>query len=200
MVRDMDRQRSLRVAIGAAIFLFGALLPGLALQPFHCDLPSAMVESMSQDEQSLQQEIALSDEQTMVPPQTQCPARTLPERQWDNSDLAMLSGCWHLKTDLTLHDQNGGGEEPVANWLICFDPSGHGTQDLMYKDGKGCTGPVQAVFAAQHRLIIKDTSPCDGEKLLLLGQWNCTHSSDSTAACTRAYTNDPTTHQAVFQR
>jgi hypothetical protein len=200
MVRDMARQRSLCVALGAAIFLLGALLPGLALQPFHCALSSAMLDSMNQDEQSVLQTTTLADEQAMAPPQSQRPAQTLPERQWDENDLALLSGCWHLTTDLTLHNQNGGEAAPVANWVICFDQAGHGTQNLTFQDGTGCKGPVQAAFTAQHQLALQEPAPCTGKTPLLLGQWSCTRSSDNAASCTRTYIGDPSTHRAVFQR
>ena len=196
----MERQRSLGVALGVGIFLLGMLLPGLALQPFHCVLSAATLENLSQDEQSLLQTTTLADERAMVPPQVQCPQRALPAQQWDDNDLAMLGGCWHLTTDLTLHSQNGGEADPVASWVICFDQRGDGTQKLNFKDGTGCTGPVQASFTAQHRLTMQEPTPCNGETPVLLGQWSCTRTSDSAASCTRTYTDDPTTHQALFQR
>ena len=200
MVSRKVRQRSLFMALGSAIFLLGTLLSGFLLQPFHCTLSSAMLDNMGQDEKSMLLTTSLADEQAMVPPQSHCLAPTLPERLWDEDDLAMLSGCWHLTTDLTLQDRNSGRAFPVANWVICFDQAGRGRQTLTYQDGTGCSGPVQAAFTVQHRLTLQEPAPCKGDGEVELGQWSCTRSSNNAALCTRTYISDPRTRQAVFQR
>lgn len=72
-------------------------------------------------------------------------------------DTAKLKGCWNLGSDYTLYIE-GDTDRPVSvtDWNVCFDGNGGGEQDVMFSDGTGCAGPVNASFDEDGRLMVLD--------------------------------------------
>ncbi|HEY0181285.1 MAG TPA: hypothetical protein VGC09_00620 [Rhodopila sp.] len=59
----------------------------------------------------------------------------LPQDAWNRRDLAMLSGCWTKISNLHVVRESTGQVRDVANWKLCFDAHGGGTQTLVLSDG-----------------------------------------------------------------
>jgi hypothetical protein len=187
----------------AAALLFGLLLPGLALRPFTCATPA--VAAMSQSNAAIAQNAQLTTQlaqlnEQAAQDQAQCnaPKPALPQNAWNSGNLGMLSGCWKLVTNITLRDESTGAPLPIANWRICFDQKGNGTQTVTYQSGDVCTGPVLASFNSGHQMAIQEPSECSGPTSVALGHWLCKRVSDSQANCIR--TDNYGQSQGIFQR
>jgi len=119
----------------------------------------------------------------------------LPEQAWRTHDLGMLKGCWHRYTNMVTINPITGHLNPVTNWLLCFDKSGQGVQNVVWRDGASCTNPVRAHFTPDDSLSIDDTIPCGqsppSRRSLFLGRIVCKRLSSAEASCARVDLNGP---------
>ncbi len=130
-----------------------------------------------------------------VPP----PRADLPRDQWDQQDLTMLAGCWHLSTAIQTRDDRGVGS-PIKTWRMCFDGAGRGNQETTLQDGRHCSGPLDAVFTGVGLLRVTHTQPCSGPGLTMSQAiLQCHRLSDAEAQCD-GRNPDGTTFGGAFKR
>ena len=114
------------------------------------------------------------------------PPPALPMDRWKQHDLSLLEGCWSRISNMAVRVEATGQRLPVANWHICFDQTGHGTQTITLKDGSRCTGAIQASFAGEQMLIraARCTGPgFGGGRFFVRSELHCTRVSDEEANC-----------------
>jgi hypothetical protein len=112
------------------------------------------------------------------------PPPALPSDRWNRHDLSMLEGCWSRISNMAVRDVATGRRLPVANWRICFDQTGHGTQKITLEDGSRCTGSLQASFVGERMLIRAARCAYPGERRYYVrSELDCTRVSDQEANC-----------------
>lgn len=113
------------------------------------------------------------------------PEPDIPEQEWEEQDLGLLEGCWERVTNMVVIDHETGEETPVAEWRICFDEQGNGTQELTYENGVTCSGTVTAEFRPDGRMRLIDDGdlPCSDGTRIFRGINDCRRLPDGTARC-----------------
>lgn len=108
----------------------------------------------------------------------------LPKTAWDNKDLSMFKGCWHLTTPLFLITPRlfHTSTEPIRDWSLCFDQNGNGRQVLTSVNGTRCQGPLRANFQGQ-QVILSQPAECSGDFTLIGGRNTCVRVNDHEASC-----------------
>jgi hypothetical protein len=110
------------------------------------------------------------------------PPPALPSDRWNRHDLSMLEGCWSRISNMVVRSVATGRPLSVANWRLCFDRAGHGTQTITLREGGRCTGSVQATFDDE-RVLMRATR-CTGPGFFFVrSQQDCTRTSDEEATC-----------------
>ncbi|MEP3052870.1 hypothetical protein [Ascidiaceihabitans sp.] len=75
------------------------------------------------------------------------PTAPMTDEAWNAQDLEMLYGCWALDTTYRTRDVDTGEIRSYAQWQMCFDAHGNGTQTMQSNDGVTCEGTVRAEFS-----------------------------------------------------
>lgn len=114
----------------------------------------------------------------------------LPRERWERGDLSMLEGCWRNTTDMTTVEVETGRRNPVRSWEMCFDRRGGGRQQIVWRDGARCEGPLRARFEGD-RMLIQEPQTCQGTRGLFLGESECRRTNDNQADCVRTQIDGP---------
>ncbi len=179
--------------------LFGA--SACVLAPGQADLLAEQNRAIDEGTQLRNLRAALDDQlarrRLMCPlphaaPPAPSPRADLPQDSWEHHDLAMLDGCWHSTTQMVLKDEATGRRKRVAEWLLCFNRQGRGTQTVRIDDGEVFKGPQRASFSDDGQLTLADTDRAvSAQGRLRRGRFECRRVSDKEAVCERTDVEGP---------
>ena len=180
----------------------GLSLFGGAVNLTWCALPTTADPSQIVFEQERLRERTLEDRLEQVrlrlvnappcpsPPEVEIaeapPPPDIPEEPWQDQDLDVLEGCWQRISNLVIDDVDTGEIHAVRDWQMCFDADGTGEQRLEFENGAVCSGPIDAEFLPDGRLLIRDREdvPCDDNRGIYAHIAECSRLPDGTAECT----------------
>ncbi|WP_299628903.1 hypothetical protein [uncultured Tateyamaria sp.] len=116
-----------------------------------------------------------------APPDPNAP---LTPEGWDNRDLAMLYGCWDLDSTYRTRDVDTGTIRTYADWQMCFDLEGNGTQTMRADDGTLCEGTVRGAFQGEGLSLIEPGNlACDDGGYIHQRQISCVPAPQGRATC-----------------
>ena len=110
------------------------------------------------------------------------PRADLPQDRWDRRDLAMLEGCWHLDSPITVTNEARTKSSKLQSWRMCFDGAGAGQQTMVTEDGRRCEGPLAASFDGA-TLLVTEPANCRGSLQMVRSTRSCQRISDTEAVC-----------------
>lgn len=190
------------VAIAAFLLLQACGLGKLGFSGFSrfCPAPVVLQEretlvALHQQTETLERRIAFLEKElaakqcTAQYPQgieTPAAAPTIDNEAWKRRDLAALEGCWILDSEYRTTHVRTGAITSYKKWTMCFDASGHGTQEMLSTDGAvSCNGPVSGAFDSMGKLVIKEASnlPCSNNSYIFRRITSCVLDTDGTASC-----------------
>ena len=114
------------------------------------------------------------------------PDRSAIDRErWENRDLGLLEGCWQLDSNYQTRDVQTGVITSVADWRVCFDDQGNGTQRLVFSTGEVCEEPMSARFSDAGKLLMRDDGDvqCDRGTRIFEREMACELDQDNHANC-----------------
>lgn len=152
--------------------------------------------ALSAANRDLQQAIAqrereLALKQCSTPPQTAALPAPAPQppridrRDWDNRQIGLLEGCWELESRFVTTNRETGQQSRYNEWVMCFDASGRGREDMFADNGNSCSGPVQGHFNGDGHLVIEQPGdlPCSDGGFIYRLRSTCQLQDNGTASC-----------------
>lgn len=106
-------------------------------------------------------------------------------QDWDNRQIGLLEGCWELDSRFVTTNRDTGAQSRYSEWIMCFDASGRGREDMFADNGNSCSGPVQGHFNADGHLVIEQPGdlPCSDGGYIYRLRSSCRLKDNGTASC-----------------
>ncbi|MCB2137321.1 MAG: hypothetical protein KDE08_15500 [Rhodobacteraceae bacterium] len=108
------------------------------------------------------------------------------EEAWRAGDLGALNGCWDLDSDYRVEHIETHVITHYTQWRMCFDGTGHGTEEMTATNGTRCAGNVTGSFNGAGLLGIDEPGnlQCSDNTMIFRRVLSCALAGDGTASCT----------------
>lgn len=113
------------------------------------------------------------------------PPEKIDRQDWESGRIGLLDGCWELDSEFVTTNTTTGAETKYDQWIMCFDESGAGREEMRASNGNSCQGPVTGSFDGSGALIIEepgDLTCSDGGFIYRLRS-SCELNDGGTANC-----------------